>query len=77
MTIRLYLMRWCTTLIGVQLLCGIVWVLGPLVPPFEPWPVRLASVLVLLLVWVAWNFALDLAAHPSGTRARPGCRRGG
>lgn len=59
MTIKLYLMRWCTTLIGVQLLCGIVWVLGPLVPLFEPWLVRLASVLVLLLVWVAWNFALD------------------
>ena len=53
-------MRWLATLIGVQLLCAIAWVLGPLLPPLEPWPARLAVVMGLLLAWAAANLLVDL-----------------
>ena len=59
MTLKLSVMRWCATLVGVQMLCGIVWVLGPLVPALEPWPARLAILMGLLLVWAVANFLLD------------------
>ena len=60
MTLKLSVMRWLATLIGVQLLCAIAWVLGPLLPPLEPWPARLAVVMGLLLAWAAANLLVDL-----------------
>ncbi len=62
MTLKLSLMRWCATLVGVQLLCGIVWVLGPLLGPLEPWPIRLVLMLALVLTWAVTNFLLDWRA---------------
>ncbi len=59
MTLKLSLMRWCITLVGVQFLCGIVWVLGPLLAPLESQPARVAVLFGLLLLWAAANFALD------------------
>ena len=59
MTLKLSLMRWLVTLVGVQFFCVIAWVLGPLWPPLEPWPVRAVLVMALLLVWAAANLVLD------------------
>ncbi len=59
MTLQLSLIRWCATLVGVQMLCGIVWVLGPLLPALDPWPARLAIMMALLLAWAAANLVLD------------------
>ena len=59
MTLQLSLMRWLTTLVGAQMLCGIVWVLGPLAPALEPWPARFAVLMGLLFVWAAANLLLD------------------
>lgn len=59
MTLKLSLMRWCATLVGVQMLCGVAWVLGPLLPPLEPAPARLALLMAMLLVWAAANLLLD------------------
>ena len=53
-------MRWVVTLVGVQLLCIIVWVLGPLLTELDPWPARLAAIMGLLLLWAAANLLLDL-----------------
>ena len=36
--------RWIVTLVGVQMLAGVVWVLGPLWPELEPQTIRLAAV---------------------------------
>lgn len=60
MTLKLGLMRWLATLVGVQLLCGIAWVLGPLLAALDPWPARLALVMGLILLWGAANLLLDL-----------------
>ena len=60
MTLQLSLMRWVATLVGVQLLCGIVWVLGPLLPGLDDWPARLAVVMGILLLWAAANLGLDV-----------------
>lgn len=60
MTLRLNLMRWVVTLLGVQLLCGIVWVLGPLLPVLDPWPARAAVMMGLVLLWAALNLAFDI-----------------
>ena len=60
MTLKLSLMRWVVTLVGVQLLCGVVWVIGPLLAALESWPARLALIMGLLLAWAAANLLLDL-----------------
>ena len=35
-------------LVGTALLAVLVWFFGPLLPPLENWPVRLAIILVML-----------------------------
>ena len=59
MILKLSLLRWCATLVGVQMLCGVLWVLGPLLPALDPWPARAALAMALLLVWAAANLLLD------------------
>ncbi len=59
MTLKLSLMRWCATLVGAQMLCGVLWILGPLLLPLEPAPARLAGMMALLLAWAAGNLLLD------------------
>ena len=59
MTLKLSLMRWIATLVGVQMLCGIAWVLGPLLPALESAPARLAVIMALVLAWAAGNLLLD------------------
>jgi type VI secretion system protein ImpL len=59
MTLKLSLMRWLVTLVGVQFFCAIVWVLGPLAPALEPWPVRAVLIMALLMIWAAANLLLD------------------
>lgn len=59
MTLKLSLMRWVATLVGVQMLCGIVWVLGPLLAPLESAAARLAVIMALVLAWAAGNLLLD------------------
>ena len=53
-------MRWVFTLVGVQMLAGTVWVLGPLLPLLEPENVRLALVGGIVLLWLCVNLLLDL-----------------
>ena len=53
-------MRWIVTLVGVQMLAGVVWVLGPLLPQLEPQTMRLAAVGGILLLWLCLNLVLDL-----------------
>ena len=59
MTLRVDFMRWVVTLVGIQFLCAIAWVLGPLLPPLEPWPVRAVIIMAMLLAWAAANLLLD------------------
>jgi type VI secretion system protein ImpL len=59
MTLKISLIRWCASLVGVQMLCGILWVLGPVWPPLEPAPLRVAAVMALVLGWAAGNLLLD------------------
>lgn len=59
MTLRLNPLRWLLTLLGVQFLCAVAWVLGPLLPPLDPWPARAAVVMALLLLWAALNLLAD------------------
>ncbi len=62
MTLKLSVIRWLITLVGVQMLCGIVWILGPLVPPLDTWEARAAVSMAFLLVWAGVNFLLDWRA---------------
>ncbi len=57
------LSRWSLSLIGVALVALLVWMFGPLLPPLEGWPARLAVVVVLLLLWLGINLALDWRAR--------------
>ena len=67
MTLQLSSMRWLITLVGVQFLCAIVWVLGPLLASLErAGRARLVLMLLLLIVWAAAN----LAARLRGGRRR-------
>lgn len=59
-TLRLSPLRWVATLVGVQFLCVIVWLLGPLAGPLEPAAVRAVLVMALILAWAAGNLGLDL-----------------
>ena len=61
MTLKLSVLRWLVTLVGVQMLAGVLWVLGPLWPPLEAWAVRLVLVMAAFLAWAAANLLLDLA----------------
>lgn len=59
MKLKLSVMRWMTTLVGVQLLCGIAWVLGPLLPVLEADSARLGLVMAIILLWATTNLLLD------------------
>lgn len=52
--------RWSISFIGTVMLAGLVWVFGPLLPWLEGWPIRLAGVLVLLLVWAVVILLVEL-----------------
>lgn len=52
--------RWVLSFIGATILALLVWVFGPLLDLLEGWPLRLAIVLALLLVWVLANLLIDL-----------------
>jgi type VI secretion system protein ImpL len=52
-------MRWVFTLVGVQMLAGVIWVLGPLWPVLESQTLRLAAIGGLILLWLLVNFLLD------------------
>ena len=60
MTLRLNLMRWVITFVGVQFLCGVLWVMGPLLPGMESLPARAAAIMGLVLVWAVLNLVFDL-----------------
>ncbi|GAC1346454.1 MAG: type VI secretion system membrane subunit TssM [Acetobacteraceae bacterium] len=53
-------LRWFLSFVGVQLLCGIVWFLGPLVAGFEEWLPRAAVIAALAVAWAIGNLVLDL-----------------
>ena len=54
------LSRWSYSLLGVLLLAAVVWWLGPLLPALEDWPPRLATLVLLLGVWLAANLLISL-----------------
>ncbi|HYZ64729.1 MAG TPA: type VI secretion system membrane subunit TssM, partial [Acetobacteraceae bacterium] len=53
-------LRWFISFIGVQLLCGVVWFVGPLFPPLEDVLPRAALIAALAVVWAIGNLVLDL-----------------
>jgi type VI secretion system protein ImpL len=57
---KVSVIRWIITLVGVQMLAGVIWVLGPLVPELEPDVMRLAAIGGIVLLWLVFNLALDL-----------------
>ena len=52
--------RWGISFIGTAMLAVLAWVFGPLLPWLEDWPIRVAIVLVLLLVWAVVVLLLEL-----------------
>ena len=52
--------RWGISFIGTAILAVLAWIFGPLLPWLEDWPIRLAIVLVLLLVWAVVVLLLEL-----------------
>ena len=70
------LFRWVISLVGVQSLAGIVWVLGPLLPQFEDPPPRLAAILGLLALWLLGNFLLDWRRRARDRRLTQGVAGG-
>jgi type VI secretion system protein ImpL len=67
--------RWSISFFGTALLAGLVWILGPLLPGLQDWPIRLALVFVILLGWAVANLLIELlrrgrdAALASGVTA--------
>ncbi len=59
MTFKFSTMRWVTTLVGAQMLCGIIWVLGPLLDLLEGSAARFGVIAAVLLVWAVTNLLLD------------------
>ena len=57
---KVSVMRWIVTLVGVQMLAGVVWVLGPILPLLEPQTIRLAAVGGLVFLWLCVNLLLDV-----------------
>src|SRR3954453_3328071 len=53
-------LRWFLSFVGVQLLCGVAWFLGPLWPPLEDTLPRIAAIAALAVVWAIGNLVLDL-----------------
>ncbi len=52
-------MRWVASLVGVQMLCGIVWTMGPLLAPLESDPMRAIVLIGIVLAWAVGNLLLD------------------
>ncbi len=59
MKLKVSPLRWLITLLGVQLLCAVVWILGPLLSVLEPLTPRICLVAAALIVWAIANLALD------------------
>ncbi len=53
-------LRWFISFIGVQLLCGVVWFVGPLLPPLEEPLPRIAVIAAMAVAWAIGNLVLDL-----------------
>jgi type VI secretion system protein ImpL len=53
-------LRWFLSFVGVQLLCGVAWFLGPLWPPLEDTLPRVALMAALAVLWAIGNLVLDL-----------------
>ncbi len=53
-------LRWFISFIGIQLLCGIVWFVGPIWPPLDDWLPRAAIIAALAVAWAIGNLVLDL-----------------
>jgi type VI secretion system protein ImpL len=66
------LSRWTLSLLGTALLAGLAWVFGPLLPPLADWPMRLALILVMLLVWAVANLLLELLRRGRETALEAG-----
>ena len=52
--------RWSISFAGTAVLAALAWVFGPLLPWLEDWPIRVAIVLLLLLVWAVVILLLEL-----------------
>ena len=59
MKLKFSAMRWIATLVGVQMLCGVVWLFGPLLAPLESQEARLGVLIGIVLAWVIANLLLD------------------
>lgn len=59
MKLKFAAMRWIATLVGVQMLCGIVWVLGPILPALAAQEARLGVLVGIVLLWAVANLVLD------------------
>ncbi len=66
------LLRWAISFVGAALLAGLVWLFGPLLPPFDDEILRAAVVATLLLVWAGLNLLTELRR-----RRRDGTLAGG
>jgi type VI secretion system protein ImpL len=66
------LSRWTVSLLGTLLLAGLAWVFGPLLPQLQEWPLRLALVLVMLLIWAVANLLLELRQRGRDTALASG-----
>jgi type VI secretion system protein ImpL len=64
--------RWTLSLLGTALLAALAWVFGPLLPLLADWPMRLALVLVMLLVWAVANLLLELLRRGRETALETG-----
>ncbi len=64
--------RWSISFLGTALLAALAWVFGPLLPPLADWPMRLALVLVMLLVWAVANLLLELLRRGRETALEAG-----
>ena len=48
--------RWFLTGIGAALLAALVWFIGPLLSFLDDWPIRLAIIVLIALIWFGLNF---------------------
>ncbi len=72
----LFLSRWSVSLLGTLLLIALVWVFGPLLPQFQDWPLRLALVVVMLLIWAVASLLLELRRRSRDTALADGVTAG-
>jgi type VI secretion system protein ImpL len=70
------LSRWSVSLLGTLLLAALAWVFGPLLPALQDWPLRLALVLVMLLIWAVANLLVELLRRGRDTALATGLTAG-